>query len=375
MKKRKLFILSILALTLSVSACNIKLYNPNEERIVQNSLDENTPINVINSSNYQGTITYASDNQQKLSKEAVYENGLASTVYIIATNLNNSYLGSGVFFSEDTNEDGNAYLFTNAHVIKDATHIEIVYSNYKREVANLVGYNLLDDVAVLSVKKNDNYKIPTIQTTDKLKVSSEVVTIGTPVDMQYSFVATSGVISKIDSPNTSAFDSSYELLLLQIDATLNSGNSGGPLFDMYGNLIGLNQMKILYDTSYNSVDNFNFAIPSERALFIANRIFTNKPYQRGLIGITIADIVDMSISQRTLNHISLDYGLYVDSVLTGGASEGILQSGDIVTKINNKPFTTKNGFKKELFKYGKGDEITLTIYRGQEYKDFTITLK
>lgn len=378
MKFKKIFILALFPFLLT--GCNISLYTPNNENQLEfqtpNTNLEDKNINVINESNYNGSITYADNNQTLLTSQEVYNKGVTSTVYIIAsTNENYKYLGSGVFFSEDANEDGYAYLFTNAHVVAETTNIEIIYSNYKRDKATLVGYHLLEDVAVLKVRKNDNYTIATLKTSDKLETASEILTIGAPISVEYSFTSTKGIISKINSPISSTYDESYYLLLLQIDAALNQGNSGGPLFDMYGNLIGINTMKVMYDQNLTTVDDINFSIPIERAVFIANTIFENKPYTRGLIGVTITDIIDLSIGERSMYDIDLDYGLYVLEVSNDGASKGVIQSGDVITKINEVEFITKYQFQKELFNHGKGDSITLQVYRNNQYHTVNITLK
>ena len=295
-------------------------------------------------------------------------------MYILATTLDGIYGGSGVFFSEDANADGYAYIFTNAHVVENSINIEIIYSNYKRDQATLVGYHTLEDVAVLAVKKNSNYTIATLNPTSNLSPGQEVLAIGTPISTEYSFTVTKGIISKIDSPITSASDSSYQLLLLQIDAPLNQGNSGGPLFDMYGNVIGINTMKLLADNNGVNIDDFNFSIPIERAVFMANKYFTNTTYNRGLIGVTIVDITDMSLANRDTNHITLDYGLYIEEVAQASDAFNKIKAGDVVTKINNKEFKTKTEFQKELYLYSKQDTITLTIFRDSSYTDVSITL-
>ena len=372
MKYKKLLILVMFVSLLC--GCEIKYYTPdNEESNKQttNNNSANNNNNYINDWDFKGTINYANGTSAKLSSEKVYEKGVKSTVYVISTTLNTVYLGSGVFFSED---DRYAYLFTNAHVISDSIEVEVIYSNYKRSQAYIVGYNSLEDVAVLAVEKNTNYSIATLRNREDLSVAEGVLTIGTPISTDYNFTATAGILSKINSPLTSTIDETYNLLLLQIDATLNSGNSGGPLFDMYGNLIGLNTMKILRDNNNSEVDDLNFAIPIDRAVFIANKIFEGIPYTRGLLGISIYDIVDLSISDRNSYNISLEHGLYVESVSTTGASKNILQDGDIITKIEGVSFTNKITFQKELYDKAKGENVTLTIYRNNTYQEVTITL-
>lgn len=379
MKLKKLFIVMIFVL--SLTGCELKYYTPNNEyenvenKQEQESTIDQSKVSVINNWNYSGVINYAPSVQLEQSPQEIYKQGVTSTVYIIASNKEVVYLGSGVVFSEDSTNDGYAYIFTNAHVIQDTTNIEVVYSNYKRDNAEVVGYHLLEDIAVIAVRKNNNYTVATINTSNNLTTASNVLAIGTPMSTDFSFTATQGIISKIDSPLSSTLDPNYTLLLLQIDASLNQGNSGGPLFDCYGNLIGLNTMKVVHDENLNTVDDLNFAIPMERAVFIANKFFDNQKYERGLLGVTIMDIVDISLAQRDMDNINLEHGLFVIEVSPTGASNNLIHPNDIITKINNVEFINKNEFQKELFNHSKGEKVTLTIYRNKQYHTFTITLK
>lgn len=372
--KNKFILVSLLSTTL-FSGCSLKFYTPEDNYTNNINTTPTIKENVINDFNYNGNINYAPSNQVAISSEEIYKKNVTSSVYIISSNLEEQYLGSGVFFSEDTNDDGYAYILTNAHLVSDAISIEIIYSNYKKDKAKLVGFHVLEDIAILAVNKNDNYTIATVNSVENLEIASDVLTIGSPISTDYSFLSTKGVLSKINSPVDSVYDTNYTLLLLQIDATLNSGNSGGPLFDKYGNLIGINTMKIIYDINYNNVDDFNFSIPIDRALFIADKIFNKIDYKKGVLGITTLDLVDMTIGKKEEKNISLDYGLYVESVLENSASFDKIKPGDIITSINNKKFLLRTQFQQELYKYSKDDIITLTVYRNNEYLDFTITLK
>ena len=373
MKLKNILITPILMLTLLVSGCEISLYRPDsskQDESQQSALAQDQ-IHKINPSSYNGTINYYQGNEEKLSSEEVYQKGVSSTVYIIAKNESSSFGGSGIFFSEDSNDDGYAYIFTNAHVVENAISIEVVYSNYKRDTATLVGYHVLEDVAVLAVRKNNNYTIATVNPTNNLSVGEEVLAIGTPISTDYSFVATKGIVSKLDSPITSTVDESYQLLLLQTDTTLNHGSSGGPLFDMYGNVIGLNSLKLLYDDNYSSVEDFYFSIPIERAIFMANKFFNNQYFNKGLIGVSAIDITELSLATRETYGISLEYGLYIDDA----GENTLIKKGDIITKINNIEFLTRIQFQKELYKFAKNETIELTIFSNQTYSTITVTLR
>lgn len=369
MKFKKLLMLLFIPIFLTGCEWNFELYDPSD----QSGFQQQTPaipgdgkINVINPSNYNGTITYAPATQTLLSKDEVYEQCVTSTVYITGIVEEGMVLGSGVVFSEDSNY---AYIFTNAHLVTGATSIEVTYSNLKKTAATIVGYNVLEDVAVLSVSKNNNYSIATLQVTDNLKVGMDVIAIGTPASTEYKFTATAGIISKLDSPISSVYDNNYSLLMIQTDASLNNGNSGGPLFDLYGNLIAINSLKLLYDDSYNAIDDINFSIPMDRAVFMANSFFENKPYTRGKLGITIVDISDMTLTNKASYNITLDYGLYVLE-----STNALFKLNDVVTKINGIEFKSKIQFQKELFKYYKNDQIEFTVYRNGQYITFNATL-
>ena len=172
MKLKKLLV--VLFIPLLITGCDWvpDLYKPTGE----DTSYEGT-VNVINPSNFQGEINYATGSETLLSKEEVYENCVTSSVYITGYVKDGVIIGSGVVFAEDSTY---AYIFTNAHVVKDLTSIDITYSNYKKSTASIVGYNVLEDVAVLSVTKNDNYTVARLQTSDNLKAGMEVVAIGTP---------------------------------------------------------------------------------------------------------------------------------------------------------------------------------------------------
>ena len=367
MKFKKFLILLVIPFLLTGCNFNFELYNPDSWQNSNPDSESSGTINVIMPSNFQGTFNYAPQSQTLLTKEEVYAKGVQSTVYITGIVGDGMVLGSGVVASEDSSY---AYIFTNAHVVENMTSIEVTYSNYKKSKASLVGYNTLEDVAVIKVEKNTNYKIATLQTSDKLSVAMEVLAIGTPAEIKYNFTATSGIISRIDSAFSMQGNNAYESLYIQTDTSLNNGNSGGPLFDMYGNLIGLNSIKLLYTPTLDPVDDINFSIPMERAVFMANSFFNNKPYTRGKLGISILDISEITLTSKEYYNITLDYGLYISE-----SSNSLFLPGDIITKINGIEFKTKIQFQKELYNQYKNTPIEFTVYRNGQYKTFNATLQ
>jgi S1-C subfamily serine protease len=128
-------------------------------------------------------------------------------------------------------------------------------------------------------------------------------------------------------------------------------------------------MKLLYDNSGNSVDDMNFSIPADRAIFLAESFFQNKPYTRGKLGITIIDVIDLSLSNRVDYGVTLDYGLFV--VDSGNDS---FMENDIITKINGIEFTQKTQFQKELYNHYKNEPIEFTVYRNGTYIKINSTL-
>ncbi len=281
------------------------------------------------------------------------------------------------------NGKGGYYVMTNAHVIYDdesdykcgeAKEVHVVIeksgdtsSAAQEETLNakIVGYDLDTDVAVLEIDKNDDIKPAEFGNSDDLSVGDMVVAIGNPLGFDLYNTVTCGIVSAL---NRNVTINEKQMTLIQTDASINSGNSGGPLINGSGQVIGMNSAKMStsYSSNSASIEGLGFAIPINSAADIANDLInygyvTGKPQ----LGMTCKNIDD-SVAQA----YNMPVGAYVMSVSSGSAAEKAgIQQGDVITKINDKEISTIEELNNEKNKFSAGDTVTLTLVRaGQEMK-------
>ena len=269
--------------------------------------------------------------------------------------------GTGFFFQE---ENDLAYILTNNHVIASATSITITLTNGEIVDSEIVGKDEYADVAVLSVPKSKVLSIAKIGSSEELRIGDTTFAVGAPVDSDtYSWTVTRGIISGKDrlveiSNGTSG---SYLAKLIQTDAAINSGNSGGPLCNVNGEVIGITNLKLASD----SIEGMSFAIPIEDALDYAKKFIAGESIKRPYIGISVYDTSNLYIEIE---------GIYVDSVIKDGpADKAGLRHGDLITKVNNNDVRTFAEFKYELYKYQIGDKINITYVRNN--KEITVNIE
>jgi len=229
-------------------------------------------------------------------------------------------LGSGFFISQD------GYIVTNNHVVKDAVQIEVVTNDGKELEAELIGTDPDTDLAVIKVKDKGTYPYVRFGNSHDLRKGDWVVALGNPFG--FSGTATAGILSADgrelgnDSPYTD---------FLQIDAAINRGNSGGPTFDLHGNVVGVNT-QILSPTG-GSVG-IGFAIPAELADEVTQAIIKNGHVSRGWLGVSIQDLTeDMAEAQGMPDN---DGAIIADVTEDSPAEKGGLQRGDIILSVNGQ---------------------------------------
>lgn len=266
--------------------------------------------------------------------------------------------GSGFVFKTDNN---NGYIITNNHVISRSNDIKVTLSNEKTVDATLVGSDEYSDVAVLSIPKSSVISVATTGSSEDMRVGDTTFTVGAPLDSSvYSWTVTRGILSG-KNRKVETQDSIMEVL--QTDAAINSGNSGGPLCNANGEVIGITNMKLASST----IEGIGFAIPIETALEISESLISGEKINRPYLGISI---------YASTNRRSMETSLYVDSVEKGSlAEESGIKEGDKILKINNIEVTTTADFRYNLYKYNAGDKITIAIERNNKEMDIPITLK
>lgn len=281
--------------------------------------------------------------------------------------------GSGIVMTSD------GYIITNAHVIYDteseynmgkATSVTVVMGeNYDEEYeAEIVGYDIQTDLAVLKIDA-EGLTPAEFGDSDALQVGDVVVAIGNPLGFELYSTATCGIVSAV---NREVQLEDRTMTLIQTDAAINSGNSGGMLLNAYGQVIGINSMKMGSSSSSASVEGLGFAIPISDAKDIINSLITNgyvtgRP-QLGITGTTVTE------SDAERYHIP--QGVYVYSVTEDSAAEQAgLQQGDIITAIDGVEITTMDELSEQKNEHQAGDTVALRVYRSGETFDIQMTLQ
>ena len=308
----------------------------------------------------------------------------ATVIVEVGTKDKISGWGSGFVYKTD---DKYGYILTNAHVVESATKILIVNSKEEEIDGEVVGYDTYSDVAVVKIPAEKVIAVAELGNTEDIRLGDTVFAIGTPVSLQYSFTVTRGILSgknrmvSMSSTSGNAFygqqvvDSWY-MSLLQIDASINSGNSGGPLANSNGEVIGITNSKL--SNSYMnsaSIENMGFAIPIEDALAVANQLEENGKVTRAVLGVSMTTVEAAKATGYDLDD-DVTYGAVVADISKGSsADKADLQKGDVIIKINDYKVENYMYLKYYLYRFNVGDKVTLTYLRDGKEKTAEITLK
>lgn len=265
--------------------------------------------------------------------------------------------GSGFVFKTD---DKFGYILTNYHVISGGSEVSVVFTNNKEEKVTVVGYDEYSDIAVLSIDKSNILATAQLGSSESLRIGDTTFAVGTPVDSSvYSWSVTRGILS---GKNRMVQVDNYVMSVLQTDTAINSGNSGGPLCNANGEVIGITNMKL----ASSQIEGIGFAIPIDDAVKNAESLISGKKINRPYLGVSIYD---------NNNYFSNDTGVYVESVEHGGAADKAgIKKGDKIIKIEDTEITNTSYFRYQLYKYNIGDKIKITVEREGKKKTFTVTL-
>ena len=265
-------------------------------------------------------------------------------------------IGSGFIINEE------GYILTNYHVIQGAQEISVTLSNDVTTTAQVVNYDENQDVAMIKIT-DENVEIPAtveLGDSDALQPGEEVIAIGTPLSTELSSTVTKGIISA--TSRSVAVESGVTMNLIQTDAAINAGNSGGPLVNTKGEVVGINSSKI----SGEAVEGIGFSIPIND---IKDKIESlSKP------------ILNLGISVRTIDEalskqLNMEQGLYVVEVTEFSSAEKAgLKAGDIIVKADGNRITTFDEFKAVKNGKEEGDEISLEVIRNGESKSINVKL-
>ncbi len=298
-----------------------------------------------------------------------------STVAISAT-ANGKAVSTGTGFIYKKSK-GLAYIMTNNHVISDADSAKIEFNDSDKKIdAKIVGGDKYADIAILTIPDDDEYLAVEIGENENLKLGDTIFTVGTPMGTNYKGTVTKGILSGKDrmvEVNVSSNTADYYMKVIQIDAAVNPGNSGGPLCDVSGNVIGVISLKIVQDT----VEGMGFAIPIEDALKYASVIEKGETISRPYIGITMADLSQEYLLWQNRINIpdGVDEGVAVVSVEKSSPADKLgLKKGDIIVSLGGKETRSVAELRYELYRHEVGEKIEVTYYRNEKIQKGTITL-
>ena len=319
-----------------------------------------TKLNIVSSQ--ESSDTTFSDEEDALCLQDIYSSVIDSVVSISSMTSSGTSSGTGIIMSQD------GYVITNHHVITGALVISVLTNDNQEFEAALVGSDEMSDLAVLKIDAR-GLQAAEFGDSSKLRVGDSVVAIGDPLGVQLRGTMTNGIISAINRDLTVG---DRTMTLIQTNAALNNGNSGGPLINCYGQVIGINTVKMSsYYTATASVEGLGFAIPISVAKPIIDELIENG-YVAGRPAIGISGD---SLPSYYRTYYRLPDGVYVTSVNEGSDAKAKgIREGDIVTAINGERISSIDELNTVKNQYAAGDEVTLTVYRSGTYYEVTVTL-
>ncbi len=313
--------------------------------------------------------------------EKVYD-----SVVVVNTYIKGELYSSGTGFVYKT-EDGTAYILTNNHVIDSADQVYVKFTNETVVEAKIVGSDVYSDIAVLSVDEDYIISVAEIGSSEDARLGDTVFAIGAPIGSAYSWSVTRGIVSgkdrlvevELTSGNTKT---PMIVNTLQTDAAINSGNSGGPLANANGEVIGITSIKLAGSTTTSStIEGMGFAIPIETAVEYAEQLISGNEVTRPYLGIYMLNVTDVYTSFQYRNY----YDIVSEADVTTGvivtdfennspAKEAGLEEGDIIIKVDGNDTPSAAYVRYYLYKHSVGEEMTLTIIRDGKERDIKVML-
>ena len=300
-------------------------------------------------------------------QQVVGVNLSVTTNNIFGQNTATAVSGTGFIISED------GYILTNYHVIeyslKQGYDIVVLLHDESEYPAELVGYDEDGDLAVLKINAS-GLNPAAIGSSENLRVGQTIYTVGNPLG-ELTYTMTDGIVSALNREISTSVSSS--LYVFQINAAVNSGNSGGPVYDAAGRVVGVVDAKY----SDTGVEGLSFALPIDTAYKAALEIM-DKGYVSGkaYLGITGGSVRD-AVQSFAMHYYGIPDGVLVSSVEAGGAADRAgVKKNDIITAVDGSPILSLSGLKSALRAHSPGDQIVLSIYRldSEEHLEITVTL-
>jgi serine protease Do len=334
---------------------------PAQAIVASTASNKTDQVLVVNTTDVQTTITKA---VQKVAPAVVTVVGtIPGQMNFFGQTGDQTVSGSGVFISDK------GYIITNNHVVEGVTSVNIVLSNGTQETATIVGTDKYADLAVLKTEG----KVPAVATlgnSDVLDPGESVIAIGSPLG-DFKNSVTVGVVSatgrSIDTGNGYLIEG-----LIQTDAAINQGNSGGPLVNLAGEVIGINTLIVRSSGSGTVAEGLGFAIPANTVQAVGSQILVKGYFSRPYLGIQWQQITPDIASAYQL---PVQWGAYITNISSGGpADKAGLQQDDIITQIGTTNLDQSHSYMNVLFTYKPGDTVPMQVMRSGKMVQVKVTL-
>ena len=336
---------------------------------------ETTPIAISNDVQQQTDAPFASMNLQPspqgldnvpieggLSLQDIYTQNITSVVSISCSDYRGTSTGTGVILSSD------GYIVTNAHVVEGAGAISVQLTDDQVFKAALVGSDEVSDLAVLYIAAQ-NLTPAQFGDSSQLRVGDTVVAIGDPLGTEFRGTYTNGIVSAI---NRDVDVDGRIMTLIQTNAALNSGNSGGPLINCYGQVIGINTMKIGAFTNAAGVEGLGFAIPSLTVKEIVDQLVS----QGYVSGRPTLGLEGEALSSFYQHYYRMPAGLYITYVVPGSDADARgIEDGDILLSVNGTRITSMDEMKTAILNCEVGETVEAIVYRGGQQYRISLTIE
>lgn len=365
-------VVALIVLTFGATAVGVSVYWNQKLEILDDAMEDKLEalqdkIGALQGGNAGSVISPTVEGA--LTPGAVYAQNVQAVVAIsnqaLTTNIygqvsQTASSGSGFIISDD------GYVVSNYHVVEGASKLSVLTSDGKEHEAQLVGYDATNDLSVLKIE-GEGFPYVKLGSSDALSVGDQVMAIGNPLGELTSTLTVGYVSAKDREVNT---DGTY-LNMLQTDAAINSGNSGGPLFNCYGEVVGITTAK--YSGTSNSgatIEGIGFAIPIDDVAGMIQDLMKQGYVSGAYLGVMVRDM-DSAVSQA----YGLPMGVYVDEVTKGGCAEAAgVQAKDIIIGLAGQEVESMSQLTRVLRDLEPGETTTITVYRSGTQIEMNITL-
>ena len=320
-----------------------------EYRPQENQLDDTPPAIPQADTGTGVTVTLLPIQGEALNYTQIYERALPSAVSITADTSTGYSSGSGVVLTED------GYLITNAHVVAGARTVNVLFHDNRILPASLVGFDAVEDLAVLKIEAS-GLTPAQFGDSNTLRIGEPVAALGDSLGYRSTF--TDGIVSALDRE---VDVDGTTMVLIQTSAAINFGNSGGPLLNQYGQVMGINTIKIV--TEDGSAEGLGFAIPSRRVKYVADHLIAGEAIKAGVFGFTVSTV---PLVGGGLELVEVEENS--DAWAKG------LRKGDIILTANGQPITGIQDLTRLKLSLGPGDTVTLTYLRNEEHYSVDVAL-